>query len=135
MRKVYLDENLSHFIAEALNLVNKAYYDNILILSTKKEIKEGIKDEELIPIIGKQNGVLITKDINIKRKKHQFKLCADHNVSVVFLKFESDHCRNMDIFEVLVKNWVKIMDAVSKEKSTFILEVTSRSIKKNSKAI
>lgn len=41
MQKIYLDENLSQYVAEALNQLNKGYFPNITVCSTKIEFGKG----------------------------------------------------------------------------------------------
>lgn len=37
MIEIYLDENLSEHVADALNSLNKGYFTDILVSSTKKK--------------------------------------------------------------------------------------------------
>lgn len=37
MIEIYLDENLSEYVADALNSLDKGYFQNITVSSTKKE--------------------------------------------------------------------------------------------------
>lgn len=46
---VYLDENLSEYVAQALNLLNKGYFEEVKVFSTKVEFGRGVPDEKLIP--------------------------------------------------------------------------------------
>jgi hypothetical protein len=66
--KIYLDENLSEYVADALNLLSKGYFPNIEVLSTKKAFGRSVADEVSIPIIGREGSILITQDFNIYLK-------------------------------------------------------------------
>lgn len=61
---IYIDENMPHQIADALDLIqshlNEKESKKIRVLSIKKEFGEGAKDEDWIPKVGKENGVVIT---------------------------------------------------------------------------
>lgn len=37
MTHIYLDENLSEYVASALNFLNKGYFRNIQVFSTKEK--------------------------------------------------------------------------------------------------
>ena len=67
MIRIYLDENLSEYLAEALNSLSRGYYSDVEVHSTKKVFGKGVTDEELIPGIGHNSGILITRDFNIAR--------------------------------------------------------------------
>jgi hypothetical protein len=72
MTQIYLDENLSEYVADALNSLRKGYFSGIEVLSTKKAFGKGTPDEDLIPAIGKARGILITRDVNILRTRMQY---------------------------------------------------------------
>ncbi len=75
MIEIYLDENLSEYVADALNSLNKGYFKDINVYSTKIKFGKGVADELIIPTIGSTGGVLITKDLNIQRTGLQYQLC------------------------------------------------------------
>ncbi len=39
MTNIYLDENLSEYVAQALNLLNKGYFAEIQVFSTKERFE------------------------------------------------------------------------------------------------
>ena len=80
MINIYLDENLSEHVAQALNFLNKGYFKNHLVYSTKEKFGKGVKDEKLIPGIGKKGDILITRDFNIHKTKLQYHLCQKYNL-------------------------------------------------------
>ncbi|MBU0560498.1 MAG: hypothetical protein KJ799_10450 [Bacteroidetes bacterium] len=43
MIEIFLDENLSEYVAEALNSLNKGYFNEIKVFSTKLEFNRGIQ--------------------------------------------------------------------------------------------
>jgi len=62
MIKVYVDENMPHQLAEALNTLqqplNFKEKTQIEVLSIKKVFGQGAKDEDWIPLVGKEGGGL-----------------------------------------------------------------------------
>ena len=60
MTNIYLDENLSEYVAQALNFLNKGYFREIQVFSTKEKFGKGKPDELIIPGIGNDGGILIT---------------------------------------------------------------------------
>lgn len=58
MIEVYIDENLSEYVADALNSLNKGYFKDVLVYSTKIKFGKGQLDEIIIPSIGRSNGII-----------------------------------------------------------------------------
>ncbi|HEX8678247.1 MAG TPA: hypothetical protein VF700_13560 [Segetibacter sp.] len=48
-----------------LNSLDKGYFQNLTVSSTKTNFAKGVPDEILIPSVGRSGGILITKDINL----------------------------------------------------------------------
>ena len=117
--KIYLDENLSEHIADALNLLGKGYFLNIEVLSTKKAFGRGIADEVLIPQIGKESAILITQDYNIKRRSPQFDLCREHGLSLFFLVMPKNQNGHWAIVKTLIEHWEEITLKAQKEAKPF----------------
>jgi PIN like domain len=117
--KIYLDENLSEYVADALNLLSKGYFPNIEVLSTKKAFGRGVADEDLIPIIGKEGSILITQDFNIKRRNPQFDLCREYGLSVFFLVMPKNQNRHWEIVKILIEHWEDITFKAQKEAKPF----------------
>jgi hypothetical protein len=88
MTRIYPDENLSEYVADALNSLSKGYFPEIEVVSTKKAFGKGTPDEDLIPAIGKARGILITRDVNILRTRMQYQLCRKHKLGVFFFETE-----------------------------------------------
>ncbi|MBP9079747.1 MAG: hypothetical protein KBF80_05815, partial [Flavobacteriales bacterium] len=107
---IYLDENLSEYVAQGLQLLSRAHYRDIEVLSTKqdKDLGPGVKDPDLIPIVAKKHGVLITKDIRI-RTTMLFQLCQQNKLGIFFLKMPSGKEAHWDIVRVLVEHWEEIV--------------------------
>lgn len=118
MTEIYLDENLSEYVADALNSLSKGYFREIVVYSTKVRFGKGVPDEEIIPAIGKAKGILITKDTRI-RNSIQFQLCEKYRLGVFFLKPSKGMDRHWEIVKMLVENWEEIIQIINKERLPF----------------
>ncbi len=126
MTEIFLDENLSEYVADALNALNKGYFNDVLVHSTKVKFGKGKPDEEIIPSIGSQNGILITKDLNIHKTRLQYQLCEQYKIGVFFLKMQKGLDRHWEIVKLLINSWEEILEKLSKEKRPFGYEVPVR---------
>jgi len=126
MKEIFLDENLSEYVADALNALNKGYFNDVLVHSTKIKFGKARPDEEIIPSIGLQNGVLITKDINIYKTRLQYQLCEQYKIGVFFLKMQKGLDRHWEIVKLLINSWEEILDKLAKEKRPFGYEIPLR---------
>jgi len=123
MIEVFLDENLSEYVAQALNFLNKGYFKDIQVLSTKEKFGKGVADEELIPNISQSGGVLITRDFNIHKTRLQYDLCKQYSLGVFFLRLPKNQDKHWEIVKTLVNHWEEIIEKVYKEKKPFAIRV------------
>jgi len=126
MTQIYLDENLSEYVADALNSLSKGYFPEIEVLSTKKTFGKGTPDEELIPEIGETRGILITRDVNIFRTRMQYQLCRKHKLGVFFLKLSKGSQDHWSMVTLLVNHWREIADLAGKGKFPFGCGLSAR---------
>ena len=126
MTEIYLDENLSEYVADALNSLNKGYFREINVYSTKTKFGKGVPDEEIIPAIGKVKGILITKDTNIHRTRMQYQLCESYKLGVFFLKPSKGMDKHWEIVKMLLQNWEEIIRIIQKERLPFGYEIPTR---------
>lgn len=126
MTEIYLDENLSEYVADALNFLNKGYFRDVQVQSTKTVFGKGVPDEDIIPAIGKNKGILITKDTNIHRTRMQYQLCEIYGLGVFFLKPSKGMDKHWEIVKMLIENWEEIIRVITKEKLPFGYEITKR---------
>jgi len=126
MTEIYLDENLSEYVADALNSLNKGYFREINVYSTKIKFGKGVPDEEIIPAIGKVKGILITKDTNIHRTRMQYQLCESYKLGVFFLKPSKGMDKHWEIVKMLLQNWEEIIRIIQKERLPFGYEIPTR---------
>ena len=126
MIEVYLDENLSEYVADALNSLNKGYFKEIIVRSTKTQFGKGETDEVIIPSIGKSGGVLITRDLNIQRTRLQYQLCKKYNLGTFFIKLPQGLNKHWEIVKLLISSWEEIIDKIKSEKRPFGYEIPMR---------
>lgn len=126
MINIYLDENLSEYVADALNSLNKGYFPDVNVYSTKVKFGKGVPDELLIPQIGKHNGILVTKDVNIIRKRLQYQLCKQHNLGIFTVKPSKGMDKHWIIVKMLIENWESIIEKVQNNKPPFAFEISMK---------
>jgi hypothetical protein len=123
---IYLDENLSEYVADALNSLNNGYFKGVTVSSTKITFGRGVADEELIPKIGSLNGILITRDININRTRLQNELCKEHNLGVFFICLPKNDNRHWNLVTVLVERWEEIINITKNKRGAFSYRIKSK---------
>jgi len=121
--KVYIDENIAPQMAHAFDTVqahlNKKEKRHFEVYSIKEIFGEGATDEEWIPKIGSEKGIVITQDRRIQQCKHQRELYKSHGVGIIFLKTPKGGLSFWDMFKHLVNWWDKIKSLCIKNKPPF----------------
>ncbi len=126
MIEIYLDENLSEYVADALNSLNKGYFKEVVVRSTKTQFGKGAKDELIIPSIGKTTGILITRDLNIQRTRLQYQLCEQYKLGIFFIKLPQGMNKHWEIVKLLISSWEEIIDKINTERRPFGYEIPIR---------
>lgn len=110
--RVYIDENIAPQMAQAFNTVqshlNREEKREIQVLSIKEIFGKGALDEDWIPKVGKENGIVITQDRRIQHCRHQQELYKSNGVGIIFLKAPKGGMSFWDMFKHLVNWWDKI---------------------------
>ncbi len=128
---VYIDENMSPYLAKGFNILqaplNIKSGKSIEVKSIKEVFGSGAKDEEWIPLAGKQNSCVIPQDYNIKRIRHQRELCAKYNLGMFYFKPPSRNGYTyLDMLKLMVKHWEEITKICNKVQRPFSYKVTQR---------
>jgi hypothetical protein len=127
MTKIYIDENLSHHIAEGLNILENPTGDGFEVVSIAAIFGRGVQDEDWIPIVGAEQAVVITQDLNIHRTRRQRELFEEHGVGIFFLTPPSKSgYRYWEQVEQLVRRWSDIKKKC-RSKRPFAFRCTSKS--------
>lgn len=126
MIEIYIDENLSEYVADAFNSLNKGYFKDVLVHSTKIKFGKGEPDETIIPEIGKSNGIMITKDLNIHKTRLQYQLCEQYKLGVFFIKMQKGMDKHWEIVKLLVNAWEEMIEIIHDQKRPFGYEIPIR---------
>lgn len=112
MTKIYIDENFSYHLATGFDIfqqhLNLKAKIQIKVLTIKGAFGKGAKDEDWIPLVGKEKGIVITQDLRIQTTRHQNELYKQHGLGVFFFKSPSDGYSFWEMVEQLVKRWPEI---------------------------
>jgi hypothetical protein len=121
--KIYIDENLPHQIAAALDIIqghlNEKEAKKIRVLSIRDEFGAVVTDEDWIPEVGKVNGIVITFDRQIQHTRSQRELYLEHGVGVIFFKMPKGGMSFWQMFTHIVDRWEEIKQIARKNKTPF----------------
>jgi hypothetical protein len=124
--RFYFDENIAPRIARALAILTEV--DQIEVYSNVDEFKRGVPDEEWIPAVGKNDGIVITQDLNIHRTRHQRELYKKHGVGVVFFKPPKKFgYPYWEMITQILTSWPEILKTVEKAARPFAYVIRPRS--------
>ena len=127
MTKIYIDENISPHIAAGINILQKPLNEDFEVLSLKSAFGRGVADEEWLPKIGAQGGLIITQDLDIYRNRWQRELFEKHGVGVFFISPPSKSgYEYWEMVEQIAKRWKEIK-RLSRQKRPFAIRCTTRS--------
>lgn len=128
--KIYFDENFPYQIARALNILQEPSQEVVTVLNVSEEFGRGAQDEDWIPKVGKENGIIITQDLNIHHTRQQRELYRKHNLGVVFLKppSKSGYLYWQMVNKILL-SWAAIKNLAMKNERPFAFVLRSRSSK------
>lgn len=129
--KIYIDENMPRQLAHGLNELvqpqNNRDGIEIEVLSIKDVFGQGEKDENWIPQIGKQKGIVITQDFRIQTQKHQKELYIENGVGVLFFNPPSNGgFAYWEMVKQLVNRWDEIKQIVKKNKPPFAYRCSAK---------
>jgi PIN like domain len=129
--KIYIDENLPSQLAKGLNELQKP--QNIRdgfeleILSIKDVFGQGEQDEDWIPKVGAENGIVITQDFRIQTQRHQKELYIQSGIGILFLKPPSNNgFTYWEMVKKIINEWDNIKQIVRKNKTPFAFKCSSR---------
>jgi len=56
----------------------------------------------IIPVVGKEGGILITRDFNIYKTRLQFELCQQYKLGVFFLTLPKGQNKHWEMVKTLI---------------------------------
>ncbi len=125
---VYLDENLSPYLAYAINNLQKALNkrypkltENIEVRSLPDDFGKGAKDENWIPKL-KYGTFVITADVNIRFTKHQRDLFEHYQVGMFFIKIPKGYSF-WDTALLIIKKWESVLATIIEKKPPFAYRI------------
>ncbi len=128
--KIYFDENLSPYLAQGIHNLEKPNNQGIEVLSIKDKFGRGAKDEDWLPEIGKEGGIIITEDFNIFKRPNQKTLINEFGIGVFFLKYKNKKGHlYWETVLLLIKHWQEITKISLNTTKPFAFEITERRIK------
>lgn len=129
--KIYIDENLPSQLARGLNELQKPQNRrdgiDLEVLSIKDIFGAGELDEDWIPKIGAENGIVITQDFSIQSQKHQRELYIRYGVGILFLNPPSNSgFAYWEMVKKLVTEWEDIKRIIRKNKTPFAFRASAK---------
>ena len=130
MIKIYFDENMSPYIAEGLNILEQPNNEGFEVKSISKVFGSGVKDNEWIPEVGRENGIVITQDFNIHRTKCLKELYINSGIGVFFFSPPSKTgYKYWEMVQQIIRRWDEMKKYSKKDVKPFAYRCTSRSSK------
>ncbi len=125
---VYLDENFPPHLAKGFQELQQPEGlktgNTMEVRYIPSTFKRGIQDLDWIPKVGKEKACVITKDLNIGRRKQELEMYQACGLGVFFLKGHSrKHSLNTwETVQALAKHWPEIARIVYEEKRPYGFE-------------
>jgi predicted nuclease of predicted toxin-antitoxin system len=120
--KIYFDENISKYLADAFNSFELTESNPIEVISTVRAFNSGAPDEDLVSLICDQGGILLTKDSDFKKIKLLTELMKQHKLGVFFFHAPKAFNKWIEI-SILIKVWPEIRSQVlNKHRPPFLFE-------------
>ena len=129
MIKVLVDENLSEYLADGLNMIQRPMDNGIEVVSMKNIFGKGIKDEDWISKWGKMDGIFLTADINITRTRHLVNLLKQNDFGAFFLKIPNK-TSYWERVKIIIKHWPTITKLITSKTKPFAYWVTPNKVDK-----
>lgn len=133
---IYMDENMPKHLAKGFDILqNPEGLKSGHLVKVKNiptDFGRGALDKDWIPKLGKIKACVITRDLNINRRKHEIELYKKSGIGVFFLKGASKKA-GLSVWEmvkILAKHWNTIAKSVHQDNRPFAYEVAYRRVKR-----
>lgn len=127
MISVLVDENLSEYLANGLDQLNRPLDNGIKVVSMATRFRKGIKDEEWIPAWSKEDGIFLSQDLNMTRTKHLAELLHSQKMAAIFLK-PPKGTPYWNRVRMVIDQWEEICNIILNKKRPYSYVVKQRSI-------
>ena len=129
--KVFIDENLPSQLASGLTELqrplNLKEEIEIEIFSIKELFGQGALDEDWIPEVGKENGIVITQDFRIQTQKHQKELYKKYKAGIIFFNPPSrTGFTYWEMVKQVVNKWEDIKHIIRKNRAPFAFRTSAK---------
>jgi hypothetical protein len=128
--KLFFDENFSQYLARGLAVIqNGRPNEGYEVTCVQDTIGRGARDEDVIPFIARESGILITKDFSIYRTRVQWELCRNCSIGVFFFRTsKGSNPGYWGLVQYVMNSWSVLKDKVSAEAVPFGYRFTPRRI-------
>ncbi|TQD38832.1 PIN-like domain-containing protein [Haloflavibacter putidus] len=130
---VYFDENIPphlakgfHLIQEKENLKNGRVPFSVKVL--KDEFGQGTKDIDWIPQVGLDRNFVVTRDININKKKDERNAYREAGIGMFFIYGTSKNA-GLSVWEILfilAKHWEAMIKIMLEDDKAFAYKLTAK---------
>lgn len=129
--EIYFDENIPDKLVNGLNSIIMPLHSNITLKWIPSEFGKGCRDEDWIPILGAKNAFAVTLDKNIYTRPHQWSLCSDNNLSIIFIKMPTKKgWKYWELVSLIIKHWLKLTNLLMNQSRTSAYELTANNVKR-----
>jgi len=125
--KFFIDENMPPQLAEGLAILERPNSEGIEIFSIQKEYGRGIQDEDWIPRVGQEHGIVITQDYNIQRTQQQYELLRKYKMGIFYLRPPGKTgYKYWEMVQKIISHWVEIKNLAKTTKFPFAYRIMPR---------
>lgn len=125
---IYIDENMSPYMARGFHIlqmpINARWESQIEVRAIKDVFGAGAKDETWIPVVGDEQGCVLTQDVNIRRTHHQNELCEKFGLGMFYVATPKNGITYWTMVSLLNKHWLEILEISMTEKRPFAYKMT-----------
>jgi hypothetical protein len=126
---IVFDENISKHLAEGFACFQQAFPDEqVFVFHVVNRYGRGIKDDDLIPAIARDTGVLITQDLNMYRTPHLKLLYRKHKIGVFFIRPPKNSASYWYLVGMILKKWAEIKKTATAMTPPFAFLITPKKI-------
>lgn len=122
---VYCDENIPKHLAHGFQIMQnpenlKQGREEITVIHLLDKFDRGIKDLEWISLL-KPGDVVITRDINISRRKSEIAAYKEQNIGLFFLRGASrkNQLSTWEMAEIMIRRWEDMVTIILKDDFPF----------------